>query len=194
MIFTATALAGAYIIESELRRDARGYFTRLFCRREFEEHGLDPVVAQVSVAFNARKGTIRGLHFQYPPAAEAKVVRCTRGALLDVIVDLRPESATYLRHLAVRLCGDTYRALYVPPRFAHGYQVLEDDTEAEYHISEFWAPDLSAGLRYDDPRLSLEWMLDVTCISAKDSTWPLIDDCEPELRRRMLASAPASVA
>ena len=126
MIFTETKLKGAFIIDIERREDSRGFFARAFCQKEFAEHGLKPVIAQANIAFNKTKGTLRGMHFQYPPAAETKLVRCTRGAILDIIVDLRPESPTYLEHIAVELTADNYRALYVPERFAHGYQVLED--------------------------------------------------------------------
>ena len=126
MIFTETKLEGAFIIDLDLKEDNRGFFARAFCQHEFEEHGLKPVIAQANIAFNRRKGSVRGMHFQFPPAAETKLVRCTRGAILDVIVDLRPESPTYLDHVSVELTADNHRALYVPERFAHGYQVLED--------------------------------------------------------------------
>ncbi len=128
MIFTETKLAGAFVIDVDRKEDNRGFFARVFCQHEFEEHGLKPVIAQANVAFNHRaRARMRGMHFQYPPAAETKLVRCTRGAILDIIVDLRPESPTYLEHVAVELSADNHRALYVPERFAHGYQVLEDD-------------------------------------------------------------------
>src|ERR671927_380245 len=123
MIFTETKLKGAFIIDLERREDSRGYFARAFCQKEFTAHGLKPVIAQANVAFNKKKGTLRGMHFQFPPAAETKLVRASRGAILDIIVDLRPESATYLDHIAVELNEENSRALYVPERFAHGYQV-----------------------------------------------------------------------
>jgi dTDP-4-dehydrorhamnose 3,5-epimerase len=138
MIFTETKLKGAYIIDVERKEDSRGFFARVFCQREFAEHGLKPLIAQANIAFNSRQGTVRGMHFQFPPAAETKLVRCTRGAILDVIVDLRPESPTYLRHVAVELSEDNSRALYVPERFAHGYQVLRDRTETSYQVGEFY--------------------------------------------------------
>ena len=122
MIFTETKLKGAFIIDLERREDERGFFARSFCQREFEERGMKPVIAQSSIATNRKKGTVRGMHFQFPPAAETKLVRCTRGAILDIIVDLRPESPTYLQHIAVELDAENMRALYVPERFAHGYQ------------------------------------------------------------------------
>src|SRR4249919_2175848 len=159
MIFTETALPGAFVIELERREDERGFFARTFCQHEFEEHGLKPVIAQANTAFNAKKGTLRGMHFQFPPAAETKLVRCSQGAILDVIVDLRPESPTYLQHLAVELTAGNGRALYVPERFAHGYQVLQADTETTYYVGEFYTPSLESGLRYADPRLAIAWPL-----------------------------------
>ena len=187
MLFTETTLLGAFVIDLERIEDDRGFFARTFCQHEFEAHGLDPVIAQASVAFNVRRGSLRGMHFQYPPAAESKLVRCTRGAILDVIVDLRPESGTYLRHFEVELSADSGRALYVPKRFAHGYQTLEDATEASYLMGEFYAPEHAGGLRHDDPRLGLEWPLPVTELSDKDRSWRLLDEIEPELRDRMTA-------
>ena len=139
MIFSETKLEGAFVIDLDLKEDNRGFFASAFCQREFEENGLEPVIAQANIAFNRRMGTMRGMHFQYPPAAETKLVRCTRGAILDIIVDLRPESPTYLEHVAVELTADNHRALYVPERFAHGYQVLEDSTETSYQVGEFYA-------------------------------------------------------
>lgn len=183
MIFTETALLGAYIIDLEPRPDERGFFARAFCQKEFEAHGLKPVIAQANVAFNHHKGTLRGMHFQFPPAAETKVVRCTRGAILDIIVDLRPESPTYLRHVAVDLNEDNHRALYVPERFAHGYQVLRDKTETSYQVGEFYTPGSEGGLMYNDPRLGLSWPLPVTVISEKDQHWQLLDVQEADVRR-----------
>jgi len=192
MHFVETKLKGAFIIDIERREDDRGFFARVFCQREYQEHGLKPVIAQANIAFNKRRGTLRGMHFQFPPAAETKVVRCTRGAILDIIVDLRPESATYLEHIAVELSEDSRRALYVPERFAHGYQVLADDTETGYQVGEFYAPDLESGLLYNDPRLGLTWPLPVAEISAKDAAWKPLAEIEPELRRRMSASMSAA--
>lgn len=188
MIFVETELDGAYIVDLERREDARGYFARAFCQREFEAKGLRSVVAQVNFASSRGKGTVRGMHFQYPPAAEAKLVRCTRGAVLDIIVDLRPESATYLRHVAVELSEENQRALYIPERFAHGYQTLRDDVGVSYQASEFYAPTAEDGLRHDDPRLGLVWPLPVASISDKDLRFPLLADIEPRLRRRMRVS------
>jgi dTDP-4-dehydrorhamnose 3,5-epimerase len=185
MLFTETKLTGAFILDLERREDDRGFFARTFCQHEFAEHGLKAVIAQANVAFNKRKGTLRGMHFQFPPAAETKLVRATRGAILDIIVDLRPESPTYLQHVAVELTADNHRALYVPDRFAHGYQVLEDNTETTYQVGEFYAPDVESGLHYNDPRLGLSWPLAVEEISPKDAVWKNLADVEPEVRRKM---------
>ena len=185
MIFIETKLKGAFIIDIERREDNRGFFARAFCQREFEDHGLKPVIAQANIAFNKQKGTLRGMHFQYPPAAETKLVRCTRGAILDFIVDLRPESPTYLDHVAVELSADNYRSLYVPERFGHGYQVLEDRTETSYQVGEFYTPGAEGGLLYRDPRLGLVWPLPVDEISPKDAEWQTLDKIEVELKRKM---------
>jgi dTDP-4-dehydrorhamnose 3,5-epimerase len=185
MIFTETKLRGAYVIEIERREDNRGFFARSFCQREFLEHGLKPVIAQANIAFTRKKGTLRGMHFQYPPAPETKLVRATRGAVLDIIVDLRPESPTYLQHVAVELSADNHRAIYVPERFAHGYQVLEDATETSYEVGEYYTPAAEGGLLFNDRRLGLKWPLPAGEISAKDSAWKTLDEIEPELRRRM---------
>ena len=185
MIFIETRLKNALILDLDRREDNRGFFARVFCQREFAEHGLEPIIAQANIAFNKKKGTLRGMHFQFPPAAETKLVRCTRGAILDIIVDLRPESATYLDHVAVELAADNHRALYVPERFAHGYQVLEDGTETSYQVGEFYTPGSEGGLMYNDPRLGLNWPLPVTEISLKDDSWKLLAEVEPELKRRM---------
>ncbi len=185
MEFTETKLKGAFIIDLERREDSRGFFARAFCRHEFEAHGLKSLIAQANVAFNIRQGTVRGMHFQYPPAAETKLVRCTRGAILDIIVDLRPESLTYLQHVSVELNEDNGRALFVPERFAHGYQVLRDKTETSYQVGEFYTPSAESGLLHNDPRLGLKWPLPVAVISDKDQKFALLDQIEPELKQRM---------
>src|SRR5262249_19769212 len=185
MILTETRLKGAFVIDLEKREDNRGFFARTFCQKEFTANGLKPLIAQANVAFNRNKGTLRGMHFQYPPAAETKLVRCTRGAILDMIVDLRPESDTYLQHVAVELNEDNQKALYVPERFAHGYQVLRDHTDTSYEVGEFYTPSAEGGLKYDEPRLGLNWPLPVTVISDKDTKFPALDQFEPELKRRM---------
>ena len=185
MHFSKTKLDGAYVIELERREDSRGFFARAFCQKEFADHGLKQLIAQANVAYNFKKGTLRGMHFQFPPAAETKLVRCTRGAILDIIVDLRPESPTYLQNIAVELNEENGRALYVPERFAHGYQALRDSTETSYQVGEFYAPDCESGLMHNDPRLGLQWPLPVAVISDKDQKFKLLDQIEPELRRRM---------
>jgi len=185
MIFTETKLKGAFILDVEKREDSRGFFARVFCQNEMKAHGLKPTIAQANTAFNINKGTVRGMHFQFPPAAETKLVRCTRGAILDIIVDLRPESPTYLQHIAVELSEDNYRALYVPERFAHGYQALRDKTETSYQVGEFYTPGTEGGLLYNDPRLGLEWPLPVSVVSDKDRVWKRLDEQEPELKQRM---------
>ncbi len=192
MIFNETRLRGAFVIELERRGDERGFFARAFCMREFESHGLKSVIAQANVAVSMSKGTLRGMHFQFPPAAETKPVRCTKGAILDIIVDLRPESPTYLEHVAVELDEDNQRALYVPERFAHGYQTLSENTHTSYQVGEFYAPQHEGGLKYDDPRLELKWPLPVTSISPKDGQWKLLSDIELEVKRRMTLGAPGA--
>jgi dTDP-4-dehydrorhamnose 3,5-epimerase len=176
------------VVDLERREDSRGFFARAFCQNEFEAHGLKQIVAQVNIAFNHREGTLRGMHFQFPPAAETKFVRCTRGAILDIIVDLRPESPTYLQHIAAELSEHNCHALYVPERFAHGYQVLRDNTETNYQVGEFYTPGSEGGLLYDDPWLALQWPLPVTVVSEKDRGWKPLDQQELELKRRMSVS------
>jgi dTDP-4-dehydrorhamnose 3,5-epimerase len=189
VIFTETKLKGAFIIDLERREDERGFFARAFCQNEFTQHGLKPVIAQANLAFNKRKGTLRGMHFQFPPHPETKLVRATRGAILDIIVDLRPESPTYLQHVEVELTADNHRALYVPERFAHGYQALEDATETSYQVGEFYAPGAEGGLSPFDPRLGLKWPLPVSVISPKDAAWAPLDQVGDEVMRRMRVSS-----
>lgn len=190
MIFTETKLKGAFVIELERKEDPRGFFARAFCQNEFKAHGLKSFIAQANIAHNIKKGTIRGMHFQYPPAAETKLVRCTRGAIIDIIVDLRPESATYLNHVAIELNEENQRAIYVPERFAHGYQVLSDNTDTSYQVGEFYTPEAEAGLMYNDPRLGLKWPLPVTTISDKDKGFRSLDEIEGELKAKMSRSLP----
>jgi dTDP-4-dehydrorhamnose 3,5-epimerase len=185
VIFTETSLKGAFVINLERREDERGFFARTFCRQAFWEHGLQFVVAQASMASNRSKGTLRGMHFQFPPAAEAKLLRCTRGAIVDTIVDLRPESPTYLQHFSVELDAGTMRALYVPERFAHGYQVLQDNTDISYEMSGRYTPSAEGGLLHDDPRLGLSWPLPVAVISKKDRSYRPLIEIEDELKRGM---------
>ena len=194
MIFTESKLAGAFIIDLERRGDSRGYFARTFCQHEFEEHGLKPVIAQANIGFNRHKGTLRGMHFQFPPAAETKLVRCTRGAILDIIVDLRPESPTFLEHVEVELSADNGRALYVPERFAHSYQVLEDTTETSYQVGEFYTPSAEGGLSPFDPDLGLSWPLTVTDISDKDAKWAPLSEVLDDIKSRMAVESTARAA
>jgi dTDP-4-dehydrorhamnose 3,5-epimerase len=185
VIFQETRLQGVYVLDLEKREDSRGFFARAFCQREFAQHGLVAAVAQINVARNLRAGTIRGMHFQFPPDAEAKLVRVTRGAVLDVAVDLRPESPTYLQHVAAELTADGFRALYVPERFAHGYQALTDGAELWYQTSAFYAPPSEGGLCPLDPALGIQWPLPVGEISKKDAEAPPLARVEAEVKRRM---------
>jgi len=189
MIFTETKLKGAFIIDLERRDDDRGFFARAFCQKEFAAHGLKPVIAQCNIGFNRKKGTLRGMHFQYPPAAESKLVRASRGAVLDIIVDLRPESPTYLQHITVELSAENHRGIYIPERFAHGYQALMDDTETTYQVGEFYTPGSEGGLLYNDPALKLEWPLPISTMSDKDRQWKPLAEVEPELKSRMALAA-----
>ncbi len=175
MIFQETKLKGAFIVEFEKREDPRGFFARAFCADEFKQHGLCPDVMQANIAYNYTKGTLRGMHYQAPPVSEPKFIRCIRGAVWDVIVDLRPDSPTYLGHLGVELSMENRRALYVPDMFAHGNQTLEDDTELLYLMGQFYTPGAARGLRYDDPALGIEWPLPVGVISDQDTRWPLLE-------------------
>lgn len=172
MRFTRTKLQGAFLIDLERLEDDRGFFARGFCASEFEEYGLNPSIAQANVSFNPSMGTLRGMHYQVPPAAETKLVRYTRGAIYDVIVDLRPDSPTYLSHLGVELTAENRTALYVPEVCAHGYLTMADDTEVTYQVGAFYAPEHERGLPHDDPSLAIEWPLPVRVISDKDRTWP----------------------
>jgi dTDP-4-dehydrorhamnose 3,5-epimerase len=169
---TPTELPGVVLVDIEPRADERGFFARTFCAREFEEAGLDPVVAQANVARSHRAGTMRGLHYQRPPAAEAKLLRCTRGRIYDVAVDLRPSSASYLRHVGVVLDAAEHRAIYVPKGFAHGYLTLTDDAEVSYQVSAPYTPGAESGLRWNDPTLAIAWPHPIAVISEKDASWP----------------------
>jgi dTDP-4-dehydrorhamnose 3,5-epimerase len=172
MIFTAAPLAGAYVMEPRKIEDDRGFFGRILCRDEFRQHGLRLDVPQTNVARTRRRGTMRGLHFQEAPHAEIKIVRCTRGAVYDVIVDLRPESPTFTRWFGVELTEDNFKALYVPEGFAHGYLTLVDDSEVYYHTSEVYHPESATGVRYDDPEFGIVWPIAVEIVSRQDSEWP----------------------
>ena len=174
MRFTELSLKGAYLVELQPHEDSRGLFARTFCAREFSDEGLVETFVQCNTSWNARKGTVRGMHYQLPPSCEIKLVRCTAGSLWDVIVDLRPESPGYLQHVGVELSASNRRALYVPAMFAHGFQTLEDGTEVFYQMSEFYSPELATGLRYDDPKLGIRWPLPVSVVSEKDQALALL--------------------
>ncbi len=173
MEFRETKLKGAFIVALRPMQDHRGFFSRTFCAKEFEAHNLRPAVAQCNLSSNYSKGTLRGMHYQIPPATETKFIRCTQGAIYDVIVDLRPDSETYLQHIGVELTAENHLALYVPEMFAHGYQTLTDDTEIIYQVSEFYTPNQERGIRYDDPALGIQWLLPISEISEKDASWSL---------------------
>ena len=173
MIFAPTPLAGAFVVELERREDERGFFARSFCQDEFAKHGLNPRIAQCNVSFNARRGTLRGMHYQAKPHEEAKVVRCTQGAVFDVMVDLRPDSATFKRWHGVELSASNRRALYIPEGLAHGFQTLTDDAELLYLMSEFYHPECARGVRWDDPAFRIEWPVANPHMSERDRTYPL---------------------
>jgi dTDP-4-dehydrorhamnose 3,5-epimerase len=174
MQFHSTPLQDARIVSLEPRTDERGLFARSFCTREFDGAGLISRMVQCNISYNRFKGTLRGMHFQRAPATEAKLVRCTRGAIYDVIVDLRPGSPTYLRHFCIELTADNRTALYVPELFAHGYITLTDDAEVFYQVSGYYTPSLEGGLRHDDPAIGINWPTEVKHISDKDAQWPLL--------------------
>jgi len=172
VIFTPMKLKGAFIVELEKRIDDRGFFARSWCEEEFRAHGLDPVIAQCNVAFNRRKGTLRGMHYSAAPFEEAKLVRCTAGALYDVIIDLRPASPTYKQHAGELLTAENHRSLYVPEGFAHGFQTLEDNTEVFYQMSRAYSAEHARGVRYNDPAFGIEWKTDVSVILERDRNYP----------------------
>lgn len=172
MIFVETKLKGAYIVKLKKHEDNRGFFARGWDQTILEQQGLIGTVTQQNIAFSKTKGTVRGLHYQKAPHQETKIIRCTRGAIFDVIVDLRPDSPTYKQWLGVTLAMDDYRVLYMPKDFAHGFQALEDNSEIMYLVSEPYTPGVEAGIRYNDPIISVEWPLPVTLISEKDMSWP----------------------
>jgi dTDP-4-dehydrorhamnose 3,5-epimerase len=174
--YTPTTVAGVTIIDIEPHRDHRGFFSRSFCADEFLNHGLIPEVAQTNICFNYTRGTVRGLHRQAPPHAEAKLVRCVRGAIADVAVDVRPESQTYGEHVMVELSAENRRALFLPPYVAHGFQTLTDDTEILYQISGPYVPDSEEGFRWDEAEFGIKWPLPVTVMSEKDASWPSLEE------------------
>jgi len=175
MHFLETGIVGAKVIEPSPREDERGRFMRAWCVREFTEHGLDFVPVQANMGFSARKGTTRGMHFQQAPAPEAKLVRCTRGRIFDVVLDLRPESSSYGQWYGTELSVENGRMLYVPELCAHGYQTLEQCTEMYYMTSAFYAPSAVRGVRFDDPAFGIQWPLAATAVSEQDRCWPLVE-------------------
>jgi dTDP-4-dehydrorhamnose 3,5-epimerase len=172
MRFIETGLKGAFIIEPDLIEDERGFFARVFCMREFEEHGLNPGLIQCNVSFNKTKGTLRGMHYQIAPHAEVKLIRCTAGAIYDVIIDLRPESPTFKKWFAAELSRKNHQLLYIPEGFAHGYQTLEPQTEVFYQVSAFYHPASERGARWNDPAFGIEWALPPALVSKKDQSYP----------------------
>lgn len=172
MLFSPLDVHGAHLVEAEPHVDDRGSFARAWCRREFGDAGLETEFVQANVSATERAGTVRGLHYQRAPHAEAKLVRCTRGALFDVIVDVRPESPTYGEWAGVELTADGGRQVYVPAGCAHGYQTLRDGTRVFYMVSAFYAPEAEAGVRWDDPAFGVEWPMEPTAVSEKDRGWP----------------------
>lgn len=172
MIFTETTLKGAFMIEPERRHDERGFFARTWCQREFAAEGLPPEWVQCNISFNRQRGTLRGMHYQAAPYAEAKLVRCTMGAIYDVIIDLRSESPTFRQWLAVELTADNRRMLFIPQGFAHGFQTLTDDTEVFYQMSQFYVPEYARGVRWDDPAFKVSWPAEKRIISERDQAFP----------------------
>lgn len=171
-----TPLAGSALIDLTRLEDGRGFFARAFCRTEFLDAGLEPLVEQANISFNHARGTLRGFHYQREPGAETKLVRCHRGAIYDVIVDLRPESPTYLAHFGAELTEDNRTALFVPRNFAHAYLTLTDNAEVSYQVSTPYTPGAERGLRWNDPDLGVRWPVEVTAVSEKDATWPLLSE------------------
>ena len=176
MIFKGTKLKGVYIIELETLEDERGFFARSFCEKEFEEHGLNPRIVQCDISYNKKRGTLRGMHYQAPPHQETKLVACTRGAIYDVVLDLRKDSPTCNQWLAVELSAGNYKILYIPEGVAHGFQTLEDNSLVYYQISEFYYPECARGVRWDSPVFDIEWPLPNPILSDKDRSYQ--DSCE----------------
>jgi dTDP-4-dehydrorhamnose 3,5-epimerase len=172
MKFTETKLKGAFLVEIEKLTDDRGFFGRSWCRKEFDDHGLNSRLVQANVSFNRKKGTLRGMHYQIAPFQESKLIRCTRGAIFDVIIDLRLDSPTYKQWTGVELTADNYTMFFVPEDFAHGFQTLTDESEITYQVTQFYTPGSERGIRFDDTAFGIQWPLDVTVISDKDRTWP----------------------
>jgi dTDP-4-dehydrorhamnose 3,5-epimerase len=176
VIFTETEIKGLFVIEPERHSDHRGFFARTFCAAEFQARQLDPAVAQCSISYNGKKGTLRGMHYQAPPHAEVKLVRCTQGAIFDVAIDLRRDSKSFARHFAVVLNAENRKMLYIPTGFAHGFQTLTDNTEIFYQMSAPYAPESARGIRWDDPSFAIEWPPDERTIIERDRSYPDFQD------------------
>jgi dTDP-4-dehydrorhamnose 3,5-epimerase len=172
MIFAETVLKGVFVIDIEPITDARGFFARTWCQREFEANGLAVTWVQSSISVNSRRGTLRGIHYQAAPNEEVKLVRCAAGAVYDVIVDLRPGSPTYCQHVGITLSANNRRAVYIPKQCAHGFLTLEDNSEVSYHMSEFYSPESARGFRWDDPAFNIKWPEAIMVMSERDRTWP----------------------
>jgi dTDP-4-dehydrorhamnose 3,5-epimerase len=172
MIFTETKLKGAFIVDVKKLEDDRGFFGRSWCRREFEAIGLTADVVQTNVAYSKLKGTLRGMHYQLSPYEESKLVRCTRGAVYDVIIDLRPESPTFKQWVGVELTADNYRMLFVPERFGHGYITLQDNTDVTYQVTQYYTPGAERGIRWNDPEFNIAWPIEPLVMSEKDKQMP----------------------
>ena len=171
MIFTATALEGVYVIEPEQLKDHRGFFARTWCQREFDQHGLETELVQCSISFNEKSGTLRGMHYQTAPFQEVKVVRCTMGSIVDVIIDLRPDSPSFKMHFAIMLSAQNRKMLYIPKGFAHGFQTLEDHSEIFYQMNQFYASECARGIRWDDPAFGIRWPMDNPIMHERDRTY-----------------------
>jgi dTDP-4-dehydrorhamnose 3,5-epimerase len=172
MIFSETELKGAFLIEPERKEDERGFFARTWCEKEFKEHGLNSNLVQCSISFNKWKGTLRGMHYQIAPFEEVKLVRCTRGKVFDVIIDLRPDSKTYKRYISAVLNEENRMMLYIPPGFAHGFQTLSDNAEVFYQMGQFYSPEHARGVRWNDPAFGIRWPEDKRIIIERDRNYP----------------------
>lgn len=172
MIFNETRLKGAFLIDIKKIEDDRGFFGRAWCQREFEEAGINPDIFQINTSLTHKKGTIRGMHYQIDPHQEGKLIRCTRGRIFDVMIDLRPESPTFMQWLGHELSEDNYRMVYVPEHFAHGFVTLVDHCEVYYPVTEFYTPGSERGIRYDDPAFNIEWPVEIEVVSEKDLNHP----------------------
>ncbi|HTD65675.1 MAG TPA: dTDP-4-dehydrorhamnose 3,5-epimerase [Candidatus Limnocylindria bacterium] len=173
MVFTETALKGAFLIRLEPTEDERGFFARTFCVEEFQRHGLNARLVQCSISFSHTRGTLRGMHYQFEPHAEAKLIRVTRGAIFDAIIDLRPKSPTFRQHVVAELTAENRQMIYAPEGFAHGFQTLEDNTEVFYQMSAVFAPAVARGVRWDDPAFGIQWPEVERCImNGRDASYP----------------------